>query len=176
MATTGNKRLLAVIATVVVVTVVILPALLGYRYTAPEQRAAFLRHPWRGWAFVYSALAVPADSELKTSGMALRKAEWVFRGSSLDPKEVQLVFTEAGRPYSFVHALNGRHLTATVTPKYRFLWQVTGAVVGIDDSDGTLLAVFDYETGRILYDVRNDLLPSDLPQRPSTSPSPGAVQ
>ena len=93
---------------VVVLVVFALPAFVAYRYTAPEQRSEFLTHPWRGWTFALAALAVPGDAELKTSGMALRKADWVFKGTAVDPREVQLLFVPEGKPYTFNNAIDGR--------------------------------------------------------------------
>jgi hypothetical protein len=175
-----NKRLLFTVVIVAAVAIAILPALVAYRYTAPEQRGEFLRQPWRGWTFAFAALTVPADSKLKTSGMAARKANWMFEGSAVDPQEVQLVYTEQDQPHTFRHSIGSRALTSTVTPSYRFLWQVRGTLAGARDTD-IVVAIFDYETGKVLYDVRSDLLPWDIQPvptgvppsaAPSSSPSP----
>jgi len=155
----------------VVLAVVVLPALVAYRYTAPEQRGDFLRRPWHAWAFAYAALAVPADAELKTSGMALRKGEWLFRGTVIDPQEVQLVFTPQGMPYTFTHDIGAREVTSTVTPSYRFIWQVRGEVGTLPGSAPTVVALLDYRTGRVLYDIRDDLRPAELSPSPVPSSS-----
>lgn len=164
-----SKRLPITIVVVVLVMVSALPALVAYRYTAPEQRGDFLRRPWRGWTFALAALAVPADSELKTSGMALRSADWRFRATPIDPQEVQLIFTEQDVPYTFTHSIGSRSVTTTVTPSYRFMWQVRGTLPTV--AGVWVIAVYDYETGRILYDVRDDLLPGELPASATPSPS-----
>jgi hypothetical protein len=168
-----NKRLLFTVVVVAVAAIAVLPALVAYRYTGPEQRGQFLRQPWRGWTFAFAALTVPADSKLKTSGMAARKANWMFEGSPVDPQEVQLVFTEQDQPHTFVHSIGRRVLTSTVTPSYRFLWQVRGTLAGARATE-IVVAMFDYETGKVLYDVRDDLLPTDT-QSPPTDAQPSAA-
>ena len=150
-------RLFWSVIAIVVVLVALLPALAAYRYTAPSQRNDFVTHPWRGWSFLWTALAVPADSRLKTSGQALREAKRLFRDSPVEPVEVQLLFVAKGKPYSFVHGPPGATTTSTVTPDYRFIWQVTGHVT-IDGTETTLVAaLLDYASGAALYDVRSEL-------------------
>jgi hypothetical protein len=150
-----SKRFLVVAAAIAALAVFLLPAFVAFRYTAPSQRSDFIQHPWRGWGFVYAALAVPGDAELKTSGMALRKADWVFKGTVVDPREIQLVFVPEGKPY-------------------RFIWQVQGAIDTISERTDTVVAMLDYATGRVLYDVRDDLLPSELTPEPASSPQPAS--
>lgn len=167
-----SKRFLATAVVVAVLVSLALPAFVAYRYTAPEQRSEFVTHPWRGWAFAYAALAVPGDAQLKTSGMALRKADWMFKGTAVDAREVQLLFVPQHRAYTFTHAIDGRSVTSTVVPSYRFIWQVQGVIDGVSDTVDTVVALLDYDTGRVLYDVRDDLLPTELaPQAPTPSPS-----
>jgi hypothetical protein len=172
-----NTRLWVVAAIVVVLVVALLPALVAYRYTSPEQRDEFVSHPWRGWSFVLAALAVPGDSALKTSGDALRKADWIFSDTGIDPTEVQLLFVTAGRPYDFSQQVAGQNAEAKVTPTYRFIWEVRGTVPSGPeqgaDRAAAVVALFDYETGRVLYDVRRDL-PAEwfqTPASPSATPS-----
>jgi hypothetical protein len=86
-----SKKFLVVALVLAAVVIFLLPAFVAFRYAAPGQRGDFVRRPWRGWGFAYAALAVPGDAELKTSGMALRKADWVFKGTVVDPREVQLL-------------------------------------------------------------------------------------
>ena len=171
-----DKRFLAAAIVIAALVVFVLPAFVAFRYTAPEQRGQFLTHPWRGWSFAYAALAVPGGAELKTSGMALRKADWLFKGTAVDPREVQLLFVKRKRPYSFRHSIDGRRLTSTATPSYRFIWQVQGVVDTISDSSDTIVALLDYNSGRVLYDIRDDLTPAELAppggETPSPSPAP----
>lgn len=175
-----NTRLWVFAAVVVTLVVALLPALIAYRYTAPDQRGDFVSHPWRGWSFAAAALAVPGDSELKTAGEALRKADWVFRDSAVDPSEVQLLFVTADEPYHFSQDVGGIHAGVEVTPSYRFIWEVRGTVptaVGPSAVHETaVVALLDYETGRLLYDVRADLPAGWLesPASPSTTPSPSS--
>lgn len=164
-----SKTFLAVVLALAVAAAFVLPAFAAYRYTAPEQRNEFLRRPWRGWAFAWAALTVPGDSRLKTSGMALRKADWIYKGTVVDPREVQLLFVARGEPYTFTHAVDGRLITSTVVPSYRFIWQVQGVITTVSERTGTIVALLDYANGRLLYDVRDDLLPSEL----SPAPVPG---
>jgi hypothetical protein len=167
-----DKRFLVVAIVVVAIVVFVLPAFVAFRYTAPEQRWQFLTHPWRGWSFAWAALAVPSGSELKTSGMALRKADWLYKGTAVDPREVQLLYVRTERPYTFEHSIDGRSLVSTVVPSYRFIWQVQGAVDTVSDKSDTIVAMLDYNTGRVLYDIRDDLTPTELAPQPSDTASP----
>ena len=165
-----SRRFIVMVAVVIALVVFLLPAFVAFRYTAPEQRGQFVTHPWRGWSFALAALAVPTHSQLKTSGMALRKADWLFKGTVVDPREVQLLFVRQDNPYTFTHAVDGRRLVTTITPRYRFIWQVRGVVDTVPDSSLAVVALMDYETGRMLYDVRDDLRPSELMPNPEASP------
>ena len=167
-----DKRFLAVAIVVAALLVFVLPAFLAFRYSAPEQRGQFLSRPWRGWSFAYAALAVPGGAELKTSGMALRKADWIYKGTAVDPREVQLLFVSSKRPYTFAHSIDGRTVTSTVVPSYRFIWQVQGTVGTVSDEADTVVALLDYDSGRLLYDVRDDLTPDELAPRPADGASP----
>ena len=80
-----NKRFWIVLIAVVVLVGFYLPSLVAFRYTAAPQNTGFLTHPWRSWSFIVTALTVPGDSRLKTSGNALRAADSRFNGSSIDP-------------------------------------------------------------------------------------------
>lgn len=168
-----DKRFLAVAIVIAALVVFVLPAFVAFRYSAPQQRNQFLTHPWRGWNFAYAALAVPADAELKTSGMALRKADWLFKGTAVDPLEVQLLYVKRKQTYTFRHSIDGRELTSAVVPSYRFIWQVQGLVKTVSDRDDTIVALLDYNSGRVLYDIRDDLTPAELtPLGGDSSPSP----
>lgn len=167
-----DKRFLAAAIVVAALVVFVLPAFIAFRYTAPEQRGQFLSRPWRGWSFAYAALAVPGSSELKTAGMALRKADWLYRGTAVDPREVQLLFVGRKQPYTFEHAIDGRSVTSTVVPTYRFIWQVQGAIDSVSERTDTVVALLDYSSGRVLYDVRDDLTPAELAPQPADTASP----
>jgi hypothetical protein len=167
-----DKRFLAVAIVVAALVIFVLPAFVAFRYTAPEQRGQFLTKPWRGWGFAWAALAVPGNAELKTSGMALRKADWLYKGTAVDPREVQLLFVKTKKPYTFAHSIDGRKLTSTVLPAYRFIWQVQGVVDTVSDSSSIVVALLDYKTGRVLYDIRDDLTPAELAPQPGDSASP----
>jgi hypothetical protein len=170
-----SKRFLLVVVVIIALVVFLLPAFVAFRYTAPEQRGQFVTHPWRGWSFAYSALAVPTHSRLKTSGMALRKADWLFKGTVVDPREVQLLFVPQDKAWTFNHTIGPRSVSTTITPRYRFIWEVRGVIDTLPKQALTTVAMMDYETGRMLYDVRDDLLPAEL-MAPQESASPGAAQ
>jgi hypothetical protein len=171
-----NKRLVAIGLVVAILVLAFLPALVAYRYTSPVQRDEFVTHPWRGWSFVAAALAVPGDSELKTSGEALRKADWIFKKTAVDPDEVQLLFVTANEPYHFTQEVRGESVDAEVTPSYRFIWEVRGTVPGVAgpqaEPERVVVALLDYQTGRLLYDIRRDL-PADVLEEP-VAPAPSA--
>lgn len=169
MFTSRSKLFWAIVALVLAAFVFLFPALIGYRYTAPSQRNDFVTHPWRGWSFAWATIMVPGDSKLKTSGQALREAKRVFRGSSVDPQEIQLLFVPEQRPYTFTHDVAGQSVTSTVTPSYRFIWQVTGKLDVASTSPPVIVAMLDYASGAALYDVRND-----LPSATQPEPSPSA--
>ncbi len=168
------KRLMIVVAIAALLLALFLPALVAYRYTAPAQRGEFVSGPWRGWSFVIAALRVPGDSRLKTSGVALRKANWIFKEGVVDPHEVQLLFVPQDEPFTLVHAIDGRTVTTTVEPSYRFIWQVQGSVRTVSERIDTIVALLDYRTGRLLYDVRTDLTPAELapPEAPAGQTAP----
>jgi hypothetical protein len=170
-----GRQLLVVTLVAAAVVIFIFPAFVAFRYTAPSQRMEFVRAPWRGWSFALAAIGVPGNAALKTSGMALRKAQWIFKGTAVDPREVQLLFVPARAPHTFTHTIDGRTLTSSVTPTYRFIWQVEGAVDTVTEHSDTIVAMLDYRTGRVLYDIRDDLLPSELTPEPSATPQPGAT-
>ena len=176
-----NTRLWVAVIVVMIFVVALLPALVAYRYTSPVQRGEFVTHPWRGWSFIAAALGVPGDSELKTSGEALRKAVWLYKQSGIAPREVQLLFVTAGEPYAFEQEIAGGHIEAAVTPEYRFIWEVRGTVPTGPGSaaphETAVVALLDYETGRLLYDVRDDLpvtwlapSPTPVPESSPTTP------
>lgn len=167
-----DKRFLVVAIVVAALVIFLLPAFVAFRYTAPDERGQFLTKPWRGWSFAWAALAVPGGASLKTSGMALRKADWLYKGTAVDPREVQLLFVHGKQPYTFTHAIDGRTLTTTVVPSYRFIWQVQGTVDTVSDKADTIVALLDYNTGRVLYDVRDDLTPTELTPQPAETASP----
>ncbi len=166
-----GRQLLVVTLVVAALVVFLFPAFVAFRYTAPSQRMEFVRQPWRGWPFALAAVAVPGNSELKTSGMALRKADWAFKGTSVDPREVQLLYVPADAPYTFTHRIDGRTVSSTITPTYKFVWQIHGVVDTISDNEDTVVGVLDYRNGNLLYDIRDDLLPEQLLPGPTSSPS-----
>jgi len=164
-----NRRFWVTVAIVALLVVLYLPSLVAFRYTAAPQSTTFLTHPWRSWSFIYTALTVPGDSRLKTSGIALRHADAMFAGSRVGPSQVRLLFLPADKPYTFTHTIGPRTVTTTVTPPYRFVWQVTGHVDPYEGGD-TVVALLDYRSGDVLYDVRDDL-PTATGPAPPASPS-----
>jgi hypothetical protein len=167
-----DKRFLVVAIVVAALVIFVLPAFVAFRYTAPGQRGQFLTRPWRGWSFTWAALSVPSGAELKTSGMALRKADWLYKGTVVDPREVQLLFVRRKQPYTFEHGIDGRTLTTSVVPSYRFIWQVQGVVDTVSDETDTIVSLLDYKTGRVLYDIRDDLTPEEMAPQPGDAASP----
>jgi hypothetical protein len=166
-----GKRFWAIVAIVVAALIFITPALLAFRYTAAGQRDQFITHPWRGWSFAWAAIRVPGNSQLKTSGAVLRKAQWLFRGTGVDPQEVQLLYVHPHEPYTFTHTVAGRTVTSTITPTYWFVWQVEGQTDTAGSSGRVIVAMFDYRSGKMLYDVRSDLQPQQILPEPGASPS-----
>ena len=75
-------------------------------------------------------------------------------------------------------------MTTTITPHYRFVWQVTGHIDTVGGPD-TVVALLDYKSGKALYDVRRDLPQGAGTSEPvdsaspspstTTAPSPGAT-
>jgi hypothetical protein len=167
-----SKRFWAVVAVILAAVIFVLPALIAFRYTAASQRVEFIKQPWRGWSFLAAALAVPADSHLKTSGQALRKAVWLYKGSVADPREIQLLFVTKDKPYAFTQVLAGRSITTTVVPAYRFIWQISGRIDTLAGSGTLIIGLLDYQTGKLLYDIRNDLPAQFKVSPPSDTPSP----
>jgi hypothetical protein len=162
-----GKRFWATVALVAAIVVFYFPSLLAYRYTAAAQSGDFLTHPWRSWDFLFTALTVPSDSRLKTSGAADRKAEELFDKSQVGVVQVRLLFLPAGVPYSFTQQIGSRSVTTRITPPYRFVWQVDGTVHALAGNPTRIVMMLDYRSGAVLYDIT-----SDLPGVPS-SPLPG---
>jgi hypothetical protein len=159
-------RFWATVALVAAIVVFYFPSLLAYRYTAGTQSSSFLTHPWRSWDFLFTALTVPSDSRLKTSGAAERKAEELFDKTQVGVVQVRLLFLPARVPYSFTQRIGSRTVSTRITPLYRFVWQVDGAVHALSGSPVLIVMMLDYRSGEVLYDIT-----SDLPGVPS-SPSP----
>ena len=159
------------VVVIVIAFVFYLPPFIAYRFTAPSQNMGFLTHPWRGWSFIYTAFTVPGDAQLKTSGDALRRAYAIFAGSSVDPREVRLLFLSEDKPYTFTHDVAGRQVSTTLTIPYRFTWLVSGVIDTTHSKQLVPVALLDYRSGRVLYDVRSDLPPELAVPEPSTAPS-----
>jgi hypothetical protein len=169
-----SKKFWATVTVIAAVVIFLFPALIAFRYTAASQRNDFIRRPWRGWSFVVAALTVPSNSRLKTSGQALRKAVYLYRASAVDPREIQLLFVAEKKPYRFTQQIAGRSITTSVVPAYRFIWQVAGRVDTLPHSGDVIVGLLDYDTGKLLYDIRRDLPPSlsAPPSNDTSSPSP----
>lgn len=164
-------RLWIALALAAVVCLLYLPSLVAYRYTADSQRTAFLSHPWRSWAFLYTAFTVPGDSQLKTSGAALRLAESILPHTQIDVDRVRLLFLPKGRPFAFTETIDGVRLGGTVHPPHRFVWEVEGYVRSLPDSKRITVMLLDYRSGAILWDARAQLSPRSSPT-PESSPRP----
>ena len=93
-----SKRFWIILVACVAAFVFYFPSLVAFRYTAPPQNVTFLYQPWKSWSFAYTALTVPGDAKLKTSGEALRAAEKVWPGPQFDVGEVRVLFLDEGRP------------------------------------------------------------------------------
>ena len=165
-----SKRFWIILIACVTVFVFYFPSLVAFRYTAPPQNVTFLYQPWKSWSFAYTALTVPGDAELKTSGEALRTAEKVWPEPQFNAREVRVLFLDEGRPYPFTHDVLGNEVETTITPTYDFVWQVRGTI-GRDDTD-TVLGLLDYRTGDVVYDVRDDL--GGPPATPGATPAASA--
>ena len=77
-----SKRFWVTVVVCVAAFVFYFPSLVAFRYTASPQNVTFLYQPWKSWSFAYTALTVPGDARLKTSGEALREAEKIWPGPS----------------------------------------------------------------------------------------------
>ena len=99
----------------------------------------------------------------------MQTAEQFQFKQTLSAKVNYLLFLPKGKPYSFSHPLGARIVTTTITPPYRFVWQVSGHIDTVDGGD-TVVALLDYRSGQTLYDVRRDLPQSPAASEP-TSPS-----
>jgi hypothetical protein len=163
------------VALLVAVCVFYFPSLVAYRYTADAQNAGFLSHPWRSWSFIYTALAVPGDAKLKTSGTAFRKAEELLDGTGVTVQQVRLLFLPAGKRYSFTQGLSGRRLTVTIVPRYRFVWEVDGTVTDVTGRQQLVVLLLDYRSGAVLYNVLDDMPGHERPPSPLPGPGPYAA-
>jgi len=165
-----GKRFWIAVGAAALVCVFYFPSLVAYRYTADSQRTAFLSHPWRSWEFLATALAVPGDAKLKTSGAALRLAESLFNHQEISVDRVRLLFLAKERPYSFSQTVDQLRLGGTVRPPHRFVWEVEGRIRSLPDTGRITVMLLDYRSGRVLWDAR-DYLGGGSPA-PTASPSP----
>ena len=123
-----SKRFWIILVACVAAFVFYFPSLVAFRYTAPPQNVTFLYKPWTSWSFAYTALTVPGDAKLKTSGEALREAEKIWPDPPFNVREVRVLFLDEGQPYTFTHDVLGNDVTTTITPTYDFVWQVRGTI------------------------------------------------
>jgi hypothetical protein len=169
-----SKLFWALVALAAAIVVFYLPSLVAYRYTADAQNSSYLTHPWRSWRFVVAALTVPGDSALKTSGTAFRAADEYFDRTEVDVVAAQLLYLPVGEPYTFTPLIgdgsggdgvpvpesDAALLAAfqepvTIVPPFRFVWQIEGFYGRGDDAPETIVAMIDYRSGEILWDVRD---------------------
>ena len=168
-----DKRFLAVAIVVAALVIFVLPAFVAFRYTAPEQRGQFLTKPWRGWSFALGrALRARADPSSRRPAWPCARPTGCTRAPPWTRGRCSFCSCRTKQPYTFTHTIDGRTLTSTVTPSYRFIWQVQGAVDTVSDKSDTVVALLDYNTGRVLYDVRDDLTPAELAPQPGDTASP----
>jgi len=168
----GRSRLFwALVALAAAIVVFYLPSLVAYRYTAAAQNTTFLTRPWRSWQFLVAAFTVPGDSQLKTSGAAFQAADALFDDSGVNVDAARLLYLTPGRPYTFDILLEepdtsdgGRDrtgtlpsLTITIVPPFRFVWQIEGTVPRLAGETRMVVAMLDYRSGRVLWDVRDDM-------------------
>jgi len=160
-----SKLFWALVALVAALVVFYLPSLVAYRYTAGSQNASFLTHPWRSWRFLVAGLTVPGDSRLKTSGAAYQEADRLFRGSELEVVAARLLYLDPGDAYTFEplpadadrSGLPADLDQATIVPPFRFVWQIEGRVRR--SGQDLVIAMLDYRSGDVLWDVREELPP-----------------
>jgi hypothetical protein len=167
-----SKLFWALVALAVAVVVFYLPSLVAYRYTADAQSSSYLTHPWRSWRFVVAALTVPGDSQLKTSGTAFRDADEYFDRTNVDVVAAQLLYLPVDEPYTFTPLIDaGDDETtaaqsdaaviaaladpATIVPPFRFVWQIEGFYGRGGDAPETIVAMIDYRSGEVLWDIRD---------------------
>ena len=168
-----DKRFLAVAIVVAALVVFVLPAFVAFRYTAPEQRGQFLTSPWRGWSFAYAALAVPGQRRAQDLRHGAAQGRLGVQGDGRRPPGGAAAVRQA-QAAVHVHASHRRPHPhhARCVPTYRFIWQVQGVVDTISQNSDTLVALLDYKSGRVLYDVRDDLTPAELAPQPGDTATP----
>ena len=130
-----DKRFLAVAIVVAALVVFVLPAFVAFRYTAPEQRGQFLTQPVARLELrlgrARRARATPS-SRRRAWRCARRTGSTRARPSI--PARCSCCSSSPRQPYTFTHTIDGRTLTSTVVPSYRFIWQVQGVVDTVSDS------------------------------------------
>lgn len=183
-----SKLFWALVALAVAAVVFYLPSLVAYRYTATSQNAGFLSHPWRSWSFLVAALTVPGDSQLKTSGAAFQRADQLFQGGDFEVIAARLLYLTPGEPYAFSPLPDDaddadlpdalRSLSAdpsrwqvTIVPPFRFVWQIEGRLRSGDRE--LVIAMLDYRSGDVLWDIRGELKDGDDRAAPSHDQAAG---
>jgi hypothetical protein len=136
----------AVLAAAIAGALVYGPAYLADRATAGGP-VSFMARPQDGWRFVAAVVPAIGDARAPSAESAARIAIRAFAGSSVRPTEVGLLFLPDGR---FVAGSGkDRH---TVTAKRTLVWKVAGRT----RPGGAVrtVALIDFESGRLVYDVR----------------------
>jgi hypothetical protein len=137
----------AVLVVGIVGALVYVPAYLARASTASDEPVDFLTQPEAGWEFMITALGDLRGARLGSPSAARQAAVRMFSGSRVRPSRVDLMYLP-DRVIKLHLAKGTRDLAANA----KLVWRVTGRA-GVGEPLVTV-AVMDFRTGEVIYDVR----------------------
>jgi hypothetical protein len=123
------------------------PAYLAREATAASGPVDFLARPQEGWRFLFEVVPAIDDARAGSPGAARALATRSFRGSSVQPVRVELLYLP-----DRVLARAGRKGTRGIEANATLVWKVTGRTR--PGGRLRLVGLIDFRTGELVYDVR----------------------
>jgi hypothetical protein len=137
----------AVLAVALAGTLVYAPAYVAERATDGGP-VSFMSRPQEGWRFLAAVVPAIGDARAASAERAAAIAVRAFAGTSVRPTRVGLLFLPERR--LAVGSGKERH---TVTAKRTLVWKVAGRTR--PGGRVRTVALIDFESGRLVYDVRD---------------------
>ena len=131
------------------IVLLLLPAIVGERYTSPTQDGQYILNPLKGWGLILTLLTVDDAAALGTSGDALRSARAVYVETAYQPVKVELLYLAGQGPYVYLRR-SGE--TVMIASPPRLVWEVWGRSRDRTSPQEPLdvIGFLDYESGRAL--------------------------
>ena len=145
-----RRRAVGVAVGVGVLVVLWTPSLVARSYTHPAQPIDFLSRPDKGWRFLYDTVRLSRSTKLGSKGPALATAKRIWRRA----ESVELVYLERPLTLPAPVGLVASRRPAMVRPRSPLTWFVNGR---IGTAPPQVVGLIDYESGRVIYDLRRVL-------------------